>query len=229
MNSARSHGNYSLQWDGSLTGGKMKSILHTVLHVSCFPIISVVAGISLLSGCAHDPNKAEKLNTELAKNDATVAGETVGVNTNGSMVVQRKVLMSEELRRLQNEVYELEDHVYGNQKYGSKGLYGVLKQCKIELSDKHNGGDGKLIWTEPLERVTDKEDVLKIGVDEKDKLVGVSEEFLKDRIERFRAYKQILLKREEEYQDKVEICQAELRSRKASAEKTSSAESQTRG
>lgn len=44
------------------------------------------------------------------------------------MIVQRKVEMIEELRRLQYEVYEKEDRVYG---------------------------DGKLKWTENMERITE--------------------------------------------------------------------------
>ncbi len=70
-----------------------------------------------------------------------------------------------------------------------------------------------------MDRITDKEEEWKIGVDEKQKVVGVSEEFLKDRIARFQEYKRILQKREEEYQDKVDICKAELKSRKQDAAK----------
>lgn len=178
-----------------------------------------VLSVAFLVGCSSNPHKAEEIKTEMKKSGGTVAGEELGVNKDGNLVVQRKVLMSEELRRLQNEVYELEDRTYGNAKFGSKGLYGVLKDCKKELSDKKMGGTGKLNWTEPIERVTDKEEPLKIGVDEKEKIVGVSEEFLKDRIERFREYKRILLKREEEYQDKVDICKAEVKSRMHDMEK----------
>ena len=131
------------------------------------------------------------------------------------MIVQRKVMMNEELRRLQNEVYELEDHVYGNRKYGSLGLYGVLRDCRTQVSDSTNGGSGKLSWTEPMDRVTDKEEEMKIGIDDKAKLVGVSEEMLKDRIERFRNYKVVLQKREDEYDDKLAICKNELKNLKS--------------
>jgi hypothetical protein len=78
------------------------------------------------------------------------------------MVVQKKVMMNEELRKIQYEVYELEDRVYGNRKYGSLGLYGVLRDCRLQISDTKNGGDGKLKWTEPIDRVTDKEEEFKI-------------------------------------------------------------------
>ena len=51
------------------------------------------------------------------------------------------------------------------------------------------------MWTEPIDRVTDKEDDFKIGLDEEKKLVGVTEEFLGDRIGRFRGAPQMVTKR----------------------------------
>lgn len=174
---------------------------------------TTIMAAAIFTGCAN-PHKAKNIDTEM-KNDAVVTGDTsVGVK-DGNMVVQRKVQMNEEMRRLQYEVYELEDRVYGNRRYGSQGLYGVLRTCRADLSDPKNGGDGKLMWTEPIDRVTDKEEEFNIGLDEKSKLVGVSEEFLKDRITRFRDYRSVLQKRQDEYEDKVSICKAELRARKS--------------
>lgn len=164
-------------------------------------------------GCRSNPHKAEKIKTDMEKSSDVGGGEKVGVK-NGDMIVQKKVQMNEELRRLQYEVYELEDRVYGNRKYGSKGLYGALKQCREESVSKKYGGDGKLMWTEPVDRVTDKEDDFNIGIDEKDKIVGVSEEFLKDRIARFKKYKTTLEKRQDEYEEKLEICDAALKAKK---------------
>ncbi len=171
-----------------------------------------------LAGCSSNPHKAEEIETKI-DNKGQVSGDTtVGVK-DGDMIVQKKVLMNEELRRLQNDVYELEDRVYGNRRYGSKGLYGVLKDCRADLSSKALGGTGKLQWTEPIDRVTDKEEEYKIGLDDKKQLIGVSEEFLKDRIERFKQYNLVLQKRQDEYEDKVEVCKAEVKSRKADAAK----------
>lgn len=166
-----------------------------------------------ITGCRSNPHKAEKIKTDMEKSSDVGGGEKVGVK-NGDMIVQKKVQMNEELRRLQYEVFELEDRVYGNRKYGSKGLYGALKQCKEESVSKKLGGDGKLMWTEPVDRVTDKEEEFNIGIDEKDKIVGVSEEFLKDRIARFKKYKTTLDKRQDEYEEKLEICDAALKAKK---------------
>jgi hypothetical protein len=171
----------------------------------------LVCGVSLFFvACAHNPNKAEKIDTDLKNQQKLGPDETVGVKS-GNMVVQKKVAMNDELRRLQYEVYELEDRVYGNKKYGSKGLYGALKDCKAEAASTKYGGNGKLTWTEPMDRVTDKEDEWNIGIDEQDKLVGVSDEFLKDRLARFQKYKGLLTKRQDEYEEKLEICDADLK------------------
>lgn len=166
-----------------------------------------------LVACRSNPHKARDIETQMEKSSAVTASESVGVKA-GNMVVQKKVEMNEELRRLQYEVFELEDRVYGNRKYGSKGLYGALKNCREELVSKKLGGDGKLMWTEPIDRVTDKEDEFNIGVDETEKIVGVTEEFLKDRIQRFQKYKQTLTKRQDEYEEKLEICDADLKAKR---------------
>lgn len=163
-------------------------------------------------GCATNKHKAKEIETEIDKGQA-LGEETVGVK-DGNMVIQKKLEMNEALRRLQNEVYELEDRVYGNRKFGSKGLYGTLKACKEEAVSKSLGGDGKLRFTEPVDRVTDKEDEWNIGYDEKEKLVAVSQEFLVDRIERFKKYRQVLMKRQDEYEEKLEICDAEVKAKK---------------
>lgn len=187
-------------------------------------LLSSLALVALWGvGCASNPHKAKEIDTKI-ENKGEISGDTTVGIKDGNMVVQRKVEMNEEVRRLQNEVFELEDRVYGNRKYGSLGLYGVLRQCKLDVSDIKNGGDGKLKWTEPIDRITDKEEEWKIGLDEKQKLVGVSEEFLKDRIERFRGYKKVLMQREDEYEEKVQICKSQLKSQKAKAGTSSNTE-----
>ena len=169
---------------------------------SLSPAIFTLAFI--LAACSHNPNKAEKINTEITSK-GTVDGETVGIK-DGSMIVQKKELLSEQLRELQNSAYALQYEVYGNP-YGSPGLYGALRDCKMKLSS-HT--DGKLQWTEAPEEIVQEMDVSKMGLDETQNLVGVSEEFLKDRVTRFQGYKKVLEKREYEYKQKNDMCQLEL-------------------
>jgi len=173
--------------------------------------IKILALSLLIAGCSST-HKAKKINTDI-KNSAEIGGgENVGVK-DGKMIVQKKVQMNEELRRIQNEVFSLEDRVYGSRRYQSEGLYGALKKCKAEVVSSRYGGDGKLRWTEPIQRVTENEDEWKIGLNDK-KIIGVSTEYLKDRIKRFKGYKKTLMSREDEYQEKLSICDAELASKK---------------
>ena len=169
--------------------------------------------VALTFACSHNPNKAEKIESKMVNPDSVIHDENIGVNKDGDMIWQKKVSMNEELRRLQFEVYELEDRVYGSRKYGSTGLFGALKTCETHLAARENGGNGTLMWTEPLDRITDKEEVFNVGLDEKDRLVGVSEEFLKDRIGRFVEYKRILMKKQDEFDDKLSVCEGEMKSR----------------
>ena len=87
------------------------------------------------TACASNPNKAKEIETKMERPEQISGDTALGVNKDGNMIVQKKVMMNEELRKLQYEVYELEDRVYGNRKYGSLGLYGVLRDCKLQLSD----------------------------------------------------------------------------------------------
>jgi hypothetical protein len=122
------------------------------------------------------------------------------------VVVQRKQMLNEELRKLQNDVYGLEDEVYGNRKYGSPGLYGNLKACRQKLADKRLGGTGKLTRMEPIDRPTEKEKDFKVGIDEKGQLVAVSEEVLAERIERFKGYQKVLQDRRDQFEQAIDIC-----------------------
>ena len=168
--------------------------------------------ISILSACRTNPNRAEKLDTALVQSDLVSGGERIGVHQ-GEMVVQDQVRASERLRDVQNEVYALEDKVYGTRKLGSEGLYGQLRACKRKLASKAYGGDGTLTWSEPLDRLTDKEEEVKLGLSEKNELIGLSREYLRDRLTRFTGYKLVLQKRADDFGARVEACRAELNER----------------
>jgi hypothetical protein len=172
-------------------------------------LAGLAAGMVLVA-CSHNPHKATKVDTNLAQSERVSGNQSLGIKS-GDMVVQGKVEMREKLRDLQNEVYALEDKVYGNRKFDSKGLFGELRSCKSKLASRQFGGSGTLVWAEPLDRVTDKEEELKIGLDENNQLVGVQEEYLKDRINRFLGYKRILQKREDEFHQSLGECRAQAR------------------
>lgn len=162
-------------------------------------------------------NKAKDLDTSVDMSTPVRGDSVVGVK-DGDMVYQRKVAMNEELRRLELDVYDLEAKVMGGPRYlDNRGLYGVLRDCRVQLGDVNNSGDGKVRWTEAREYVTPDDDFSSIGIENKKQIVGVSEEFLRDRLVRFKGYKNVLEKRQDEYETKVKMCQLELAAQKKKA------------
>lgn len=178
-------------------------------------LLVLVLGFAVSCSSTH---KAKDIDTSVEM-AAPVRGDSVVGVKDGDMVYQRKVSMSEELRKVELDVYDLEAKVYGGPRYlDNRGLYGVLKDCRTQLGEAGNGGDGKVRWTESREYVTPEDDFSAIGVEDKKIIVGLSEEFLKDRLSRFRGYKKTLEKRQDEYETKVKVCQMELASQKKSAQ-----------
>lgn len=165
-------------------------------------------GVLTMIGCASK-NKAKELDTKIKNTSQVTSDSVIGVK-DGDMVYQRKVQMNEELRTLELAVYNLEARVYGGPRYlDNRGLYGVLRDCRAELGDVSNRGEGKVQWTEKREYVTPEDDFTQIGLENKN-IIGVSEEYLLDRLSRFKGYKTTLEARQEEYETKVKSCEMQL-------------------
>ncbi len=166
-----------------------------------------ISTLVLIFGCSN-PNKAEKIETKGEKMKAIGDNTSVGLNKKGEMVSRKKVEMADHLQQIQRRVYTLEEDVYGSDDMGNKGKWGVLRDCLKQANSKELGGDGKLHPIPDKRQVTKKESQLKIGLDEQGNLVGISDEYLKDRIERFNGYEEILQKDKDFYDEKIQICQA---------------------
>lgn len=159
----------------------------------------ILLSLLFLSACSSLPKVETKLEREQPINAELKFG-TRGTD----LIVQRKVDMIERLRALQIEVYELEAKTYGSE-FGSLGIYGLLKECRMNLAYS----EGALRYLEPLERVTDNEPPLTIGFDETEKLVGIAEETLQARIDRFEGYKRTLKGRLVGLEQKLDMCKVE--------------------
>ncbi len=170
------------------------------------------AGV-FLGGCATElekRNEVKDLDTQMEKKETIKGDESVGIKDD-KFRIQKKVMLAEELRRLENVTYGMEYEVYGNRDYGTKGLYGAYRDCKTEENSVDLGGDGKMSPIEPPAPVINEETKLNFGLDEKGDMVGVSEEYLSERIDRFKKYRKILKKRRSEYETKLRICENNIK------------------
>jgi hypothetical protein len=173
-----------------------------------FPVafMSLTLFMAGLVGCKSNPHKAEVLDTKTTQEDVVASSERIGVNSTGEMVYQKKVLMAEEIRKLQEDVYDMEDKVYGTRRYGSKGLYGKYSDCLKRAKPENKANLPKI---DKLDRWSDKDEDIKIGIDsDKNKLASVTEEKLKDRISKFQEYRRVLQQKEDEYSENLKTCQA---------------------
>lgn len=176
-----------------------------------FKLMILTLGL-VLAGCASKLEKKNELvdHSGLEKEEA-VGGETVlGVRDN-KVKVQRKVFLAEELRRLENLSYGLQYEVYGNREYGTIGLYGAYKECKSELQLPKYGGKGKLQPVEPAALVINEDPEFQFAKTKEGDLVGFSEEYLSERLDRFKKYRDVLRRRRSEYEQKLEICEHDLK------------------
>lgn len=196
-----------------MIGTKLKRVIIRfayggLMRITSLKVAFCVSVVGFILGCSS--NRVTNLETKLDHEQSVAGGQSVGVK-DGKMVAIDKSAMNERLRDLENEVHGLEDKVYGSRKLDSKGIYGDLRSCRTKLASRQYGGSGTLIWTEPLDRMTESEDEWKIGLDESGKLVAVQEEYLKERVSRFRNYLKVLEKREDELSHSLEQCRSTLK------------------
>lgn len=164
-----------------------------------------------LSSCAHR-NKADKIETKL-DNQSSInksEGSSVGVRDK-EFVIQNKKNLNEELRKLKNEVQELEDRVYGTREFKTWGLWGKLRDCRMKKNNASEFEAG------PIERTYEKEYLLnwkenskaKAGIEKSSgQLVAISEEDLDDHIKKLNKMKIKLQEKEDEISEKLGKCLA---------------------
>lgn len=168
-------------------------------------IVSIAVGLA-----ACNSKKIKNIDTNL-ENAASMREEQIGKNSDGLYVVQKKENLVDHLSDLQKEVYTMEESIYGNRKFGNKGLYGVLEDCRIK-SRAQKVGKNEMVEKLPRTILSLEESKIskKLGVDEKGTLVKLSEEDLQTRIDRFEKYKQTYQDQQEWFDTEIKACKVSL-------------------
>ena len=174
----------------------------------------------LILSCSSTSKKEEEQHIKSSEKTLEQVSETTQVKTETKaktekLMVQDKWDIAQKLRLLQYEVHGLEDKIFGNETYGFIGLHGVYRQCHIKLAQPKNGGNGNIRWMEPIDRITKKKEKSEmIGLNDRNKIIKIKEEFLKKRIKRFLTYRETLQKKQKEYNNKIEVCHLKLKMQK---------------
>lgn len=163
----------------------------------------------LIAACGSNPNKPEQQDTTLERSQQVSHDSQIGMNSKGEVVTTRKVHLADQLKGLQKDVYNLEIEIYGDQELGRRGLYGILRRC-LDEGDELKRLPARTILTKPEDDVKGK-----MIIDENDQLVNVSEEYFLERIKRFEGYKEAYLSQKDDFEEKVRICEHDLKKKKA--------------
>lgn len=161
-------------------------------------------GLFLLAGCASTGPEPfdQKLN-----NTPDGRGEEIGLRGDKAYI-QKKVHLEERLWSLKAQVDDLQRAIYGASKQDPSGIFLGLRDCRKRVADPRLGGLGKADASEPWTNITQKEEAFFYQVDKKtNSLVGVSEEALDERIQRYEGYKATLETKYDEMKDKLDACE----------------------
>jgi len=171
--------------------------------------VAVLVALAL-TGCGSKEKKVsmdepEKLDREYV-NKTGERSESVG-EKGGNIVIQKKVALEEDMTRTKDAIADAENSIYGSSRQDPGGMWLKLKECRRKTADPRLGGNGVPEAMEKWEKPSATDPDVKYRVEDKKKIVAVSEEQLEDRLGRLRNVKNILDRRYEEYRDKLDSCE----------------------
>ncbi len=132
--------------------------------------------------------------------------EVVG-EKGGSIVIQKKVSLEEDMSKVRDSIEETENSIYGSSRQDPGGLWLKLKECRKKVTDPRLGGNGVPDAMESWEKISINDAAQKYRVEDKKKVVAVNEEQLEDRLSRMRNVKSVLDRRFGEFKDRLDRCE----------------------
>jgi hypothetical protein len=166
--------------------------------------LSALVMTVLLSACASTgPRDMDKT----LNNGTGDVAEKVGVRDD-KVVIQKRIYLEEQLWTLKSEVDDLQRVLYGASRQDPGGIWLGLRECRKRLADPRIGGTGKPEPMETWANITKQDEAFFYKVDKKtNSLVGVSEEALDERLQRYQTHKRVLSAKYEELKDKIDSCE----------------------
>ena len=171
----------------------------------------LLLGLGLLTQCSSKKDVTVSLEeapkfTQKLNSSTTERSEKVGVKDD-TVKIQRTVYLEEDLTKMQREIEDLENRVYGQSKTYPGGLYLSLKTCRGKNADARLGGNGVPEPMEKWERVSEKDADYNYHVDKDNNVVGVQEEDLASRISNLRKLRRVLNDTFDSLQTKMDTCE----------------------
>lgn len=171
-------------------------------------IFLVLVAASLLNGCFSKSKKdadikAQDISTVSEKSEAMSSSETVGVNKDENVVVQKKVKLIDHLKEVSYQVRKKQDELYGSRRFNTRGLYGRYEKCMAANQKKTKVARNMVLKETEFGQL----EADKFGFDEKGEMVALEEQKLRDKIRDLEGMRNRLFSQEEELLSAISECE----------------------
>ncbi|MEY4616164.1 MAG: hypothetical protein RJB66_1124 [Pseudomonadota bacterium] len=147
--------------------------------------------------------KAQDLKTSVERAELLSSKETLGVNKDEEVIVQKKTKLVDYLKEVSYEVRKKQDELYGSRRFNTRGLFGRYEECMSQKKQKPKIARQMVLKDQELGQINAD----KFGYDEKGQLVAVEEQKLRDKIRDMEDKKNRLFAQEEELLTEVRTCE----------------------
>jgi hypothetical protein len=173
-------------------------------------LILALSVIGMFAACSSKSKKdadikAQEINTTIDKAEALNKSETIGVNKDEEVVVQKKTKLADYLKEVAYQVRKKQDELYGSRRFNTRGLYGRYEECMSRKKQKPKVARQMVMKDDEFGKL----EADKFGYDEKGKMVAVEEQKLRDKIRDMEDKKNRLYAQEEELMTEINSCEAE--------------------
>ncbi len=173
-------------------------------------LILTLCALALIAGCSSKSKKdadikVQEISTNVEKAETISAKETVGVNKDEEVIVQKKTKLVDYLKDISYQVRKKQDELYGSRRFNTRGLYGRYEECMSSKKQKPKVARQMLLKDDELGQI----EADKFGYDEKGQMVALEEQKLRDKIRDMEDKKNRLYAQEEELLSEVNTCESD--------------------
>lgn len=171
-----------------------------------FAFCLVVLGVGCSSKSKKDADiKAQEISTNVDKGEKITEKETVGVNKDEEVIVQKKTKLTDYLKDIAFQVRKKQDELYGSRRFNTRGLYSRYETCMAAKKQKPKVARQMVLKDDELGQI----EADKFGYDEKGEMVALQEQKLRDKIRDMEDKKNRLYAQEEELTAELTSCEGD--------------------
>lgn len=178
----------------------------------CLNYSLTLSVLTLLLISCGSKTKLESEGQELSNGNPISKTTEIGTLEDGQVVHREETVLTNKIRRLENQVLLLEERLYGKSGTSHKGLLGDLQQCAARSKDPEKYAAGPASRPSQMnERARLEEGAGKVVADQKTGLLKITtEEDIHSKLGRLNKDLSDLEKQEEEIQNKLSSCKREV-------------------